>query len=269
MPLQKLYILSLNFGNKFVLLPKLSYLYAILLIYMNTADIIMSFANSHKDFTFCELADYVRARKNITDSGILWHLKKLIKQNRLSRISRGLYSNNSINKFVFTLTDDMKQLYQDVAKAFPLIDIVIYSGNDISALQHHISANNIIYIEVTKEASESVFHYLNDRKMKTYHKPSADFMTNYVDLGEKSVIVKPLTTEAPVKSVDKVCIPTLEKILVDINADSDFYYLQDNETFYIMENARSLYSINMSKMLRYASRRGIRKKMQTILQNIS
>ena len=218
---------------------------------MSTEDMILSFANSRGNFSLCELADYVRKRADITDSGILWQLKKLIKQNRVSRISRGLYGNSGVNIFIPTLSKEVKKLYCDVAQAFTLIDIVVYSGNDITALQHHI-----------------VFHYLIDKKVKAYHKPSADFMNDYVDLKEKSVIVKPLATEAPVRLVDGVCMPMLEKILVDINADSDFYYLQDNETFYIMENARSLYSINIPKMLRYASRRGIREKMQTILQNV-
>lgn len=56
-----------------------------------------------------------------------------------------------------------------------------------------------------------------------------------------------------------------EKILVDINADPDFYYLQGDESFYIMQNALSLYSINTPRMLRYASRRGIWETMETIL----
>lgn len=234
---------------------------------MSTAEMILNFVDSRSNFTLCELADYVRQRENISDSGILWHLKKLIKEKRVSRISRGLYGNSSVQEFTPSIPDDVKKLYLDMKKAFPLIDVVIYCGNDISALQHHISANNTIYVEVPKEATEAVFHYLTDRKIKAYHKPSADFMNDYVDLGEKSVIVKPLTTEAPVNMIDGVCMPALEKILVDINIDADFYYLQDNETFYIMENARSLYSINVPKMLRYASRRGIKNKMQTILQN--
>ena len=62
-------------------------------------------------------------------------------------------------------------------------------------------------------------------------------------------------------------MPTLEKLLVDINADHDFYYLQGVEAFYILDNARSLYQLNTPKMLRYASRRGIREKMQSYLSN--
>lgn len=226
---------------------------------------ILSFANNRNNFTLCELADYVRDREDISNSGLLWHIKMLIKQNRLSRLSRGLYGKFTKNNFVPLLTEELRGLYNSVASAFPLIDIMVYSGNDITSLQHHISANNALYIEVPKDATEAVFHYLIDHKIKAYHKPTAEFMSDYVDLDKKSVIVKALTTESPVIMLDGVRMPTLEKILVDINTDPDFYYLHGDESFYIMKNALSLYSINTPKMLRYASRRGIRETMETIL----
>lgn len=232
---------------------------------MSTTDLILNFASNRNSFTLCELADYVRDREDISNSGLLWHIKKLINQNLLSRLSRGLYGKFTKQDFLPLLTDEMRDLYTDVTDAFPLIEVLVYSGNDITQLQHHISANNAIYLEVPKDATEAMFHYLVDKKIKAYHKPTAEFMSDYVDLGEKSVIVKALTTESPVKMIDGIRMPTLEKILVDINADSDFYYLQGDESFYIMQNALSLYSINAPKMLRYASRRGIRETMKTIL----
>lgn len=232
---------------------------------MSTADLILNFASNRHSFTLSELADYVRDREDISSSGLLWHIKRLIKQNHLSRLSRGLYGKFTKKSFVPALTEDLRDLYNSLASAFPLIDVMVYSGNDITSLQHHISANNTLYIEVPKDATEAVFHYLIDKKIKAYHKPSAEFMSDYVDLGEKSVIVKALTTESPVIMVDGVRMPALEKILVDINTDPDFYYLHGDESFYIMENALSLYSINTPKMLRYASRRGIRETMKTIL----
>ena len=232
---------------------------------MSTADLILDFANSRNSFTLCELAGYVHDRENISNSGLLWHIRKLIKQNQLSRLSRGLYGKQAKSDFMPSLTEDLPNLYADLTRAFPLIYIVVYSGNDINSLQHHLSTNNAIYVEVPKGATEAVFHYLADKKIRAYHRPTEDFMSDYVDLAEKSVIVKALTTEAPIKAVDGVMMPTLEKILVDINADPDFYYLQGNEAFNIMQNALSLYSINTPKMLRYASRRGIRETMLTIL----
>ena len=95
---------------------------------------------------------------------------------------------------------------------------------------------------------------MTDKKIRAYYKPTEDFMLDYVDLAEKSVIVKALTTEAPIKPVDGVMMPTLEKMLVDINADPDFYYLQGNETFNIMQNARSLYSIIVGQIVKHCLR---------------
>ena len=234
---------------------------------MSTTDMILNFAGSRNSFTLCELADYVRSREAISDSGILWHIKKLIRQNKLSRLSRGLYGAFVKREFSPMLTDELKQLYGDISSEFPLIDVAVYSGHDITSLQHHLSANNALYVEVTKEASEAVFHYLIDKKIKAYHKPDSKFMYDYVDLSEHCVIVKPLVTESPLKKIDGISMPTLEKLLVDINADPDFYYLQGVEASYIMDNARSLYQLNTPKMLRYASRRGIREKMQSYLTN--
>lgn len=234
---------------------------------MSTTDMILNFAGSRNSFTLCELADYVRSREVISNSGILWHVKKLIMQNKLSRLSRGLYGAFEKKEFVPMLTDELKQLYGDISDRFPLIDVAVYSGQDITALQHHLSANNALYVEVTKEASEAVFHYLIDKKIKAYHKPVSDFMCDYVDLSEHCVIVKPLVSESPVKEIDGIFVPTLEKLLVDINADPDFYYLQGLEASYIMDNAQSLFQLNTPKMLRYASRRGIREKLQSYLKN--
>lgn len=232
---------------------------------MSAADLILNFANDHGNFTLRELSGHVRSRENISDSGLLWHIKKLIKNNQLSRISRGLYGKLSKNEFMPVLTHELKQLHEEIKTAFPLVDVVVYSGNEINSLQHHLAPNNAIYVEVAKDVTEAVFHYLAEKRVKVYHKPSAELMKDYVDLSEKIVIVKALTSESPVMTVDGVMMPTLEKLLVDVNCDPDFFYLQGGETFYIMENAKSLYSINIPKMLRYASRRGQRKTMQKIL----
>lgn len=233
---------------------------------MSTSELILDFASTRSRFTLSELASFVRGREIISDSGILWHIKRLIGQNYISRLSRGVYGRSAKTEFSPTLSNSLINVYSDVTTAFPLIDVAVLSGNDISSLQHHISANNTIYVEVPKDATEAVFHYLSDKKrMRVYHNPTAAFMSDYVDLSEKSIIVKTLTTESPIRTIDGIRTPALEKILVDINIGSDFYYLQGDEVFYIMRNAMSLYSINIPRMLRYASRRGVRETMQTIL----
>lgn len=232
---------------------------------MSTAEIILNYAEDHSGFTLSELSEFIRDREPISDSGVLWHIKRLIKDNKLSRIARGKYGFSAKRQFWPTLTEFQRSIYNCVHSEFPLIDMCVYGVADISAMQHHISSNNAVYIEVTKEATEAVFHRLLDQGIKAYHRPTENLMSEYVNLSEECVIVKPLVTESPLIKVEDVLMPTLEKMLVDINVDADFYYLQGGETFYIMEQARSVYQINEPKMLRYASRRGVRQKMIDLL----
>ena len=81
--------------------------------------------------------------------------------------------------------------------------------------------------------------------------------------------MKPLITESPVQECNGVLVPTLEKLLVDLQKDADFFYLQEAEGFNIFRNAMSLYTINENRLLRYASRRGIRKEIETIIKSIN
>jgi hypothetical protein len=80
---------------------------------------------------------------------------------------------------------------------------------------------------------------------------------DYIDLGKPVVIVKPMVTESPLTQIGNILVPTLEKLLVDLSIDKDFYFLQGAEETYIMENAKSLYNINESRLRRYAKRRNI------------
>ena len=50
---------------------------------------------------------------------------------------------------------------------------------------------------------------------------------------------------------------------MDIHKDKDFFYLQGTESNYIFENAFNLFCINETKLLRYASRRGIREEINS------
>lgn len=234
---------------------------------MSTAEIILNYTESRSRFTLNELSEYIRNMESISDAGILWHIKRLVKDNKLSRVARGIYEICTKKVFMPQISEKQKNLFNEIKSAFPLIDVCVYSGAEISAMQHHVSLNKALYIEVTKETTEAVFHWLTDKGFKAYHRPTKELMSDYVNLSEECVIVKPLITESPLIKIDSVITPTLEKLLVDINKDPDFYYLQGGETFYIIDFAQSIYQINQSKMLRYASRRGIRNEMVDILNH--
>ena len=132
---------------------------------------------------------------------------------------------------------------------------------------HHLASNQITYVEVEKDVAETVFHRLRDSGQVTYLRPDKQMIYNYINLDQPAVFVKNLTTESPLQTMSDIQIPTLEKLLVDMYGDSDFYYLQESEYFHIMHNARIHFAINVSRLLRYARRRGVSDEIKQIFDN--
>jgi len=71
------------------------------------------------------------------------------------------------------------------------------------------------------------------------------------------------------QEVSGVPMPTLEKLLVDIFRDTDFFYLQGSEGDRIIENAFNLYTINRNRLFRYADRRKVKKELSSILESLN
>ena len=71
--------------------------------------------------------------------------------------------------------------------------------------------------------------------------PTQIFVADYIHLDQASLIVKPLVSEAPTQEVEGVSSPRLEKLLVDILCDKDFFYLQGQEAAYISRRQLKLW----------------------------
>ena len=54
--------------------------------------------------------------------------------------------------------------------------------------------------------------------------------------------------------------------MVDIQCDRDFFYLQGQESLYMMQNAFVNYNVNIGMLLRYASRRNIKPQIEKYIK---
>ena len=163
------------------------------------------------------------------------------------------------NLFAVELTPEEHDLAKNLKERFPFAPLCIYNGRSIAPLQHHLSGNNMTYVETDRQAMESMFEYIKEQSGKeVWLMPDADMVYRYIDLEKGGIIVKPLVTEAPLQTMEGVTVPTLEKLLVDINKDPDFSYLQGAEAERMMANAKALYIINTTRLRRYAKRRGLK-----------
>ena len=233
---------------------------------MNVNNIIVDFANTHKKFNTKDLSEHLLEKIDISKKMLSWHLRKLIDEKKIFRIGRGVYTTESKAIFCPIPNAASIRLYKKLKAAYPLLEFCIYNGEILSDFQHHLSYNNNIYIETERNATEAIFHFVQDIHKRCFLSPREDMMSDYIHLDKKAFIVKPLISESPIQEVNGIKVPSIEKLLVDIHCDRDFYYLQGQEALYMMQNAFANYKVNIGLLLRYASRRNIKSKIEAYIK---
>src|SRR5690606_34057999 len=95
-------------------------------------------------------------------------------------------------------------------------------------------------------------------------------LEKYIVNEKETFIIKPLISEAPIQNINGVETLTIEKMLVDIFCDDGIFVAQQGvEMRTIFKNAFEKYTINQSKMLRYADRRRKKEELSQFVKTIS
>lgn len=234
-----------------------------------TTTSILEYAEVHRDFSMDDLFAYLHEKVGISKSSLSWYLFKLVNENVLVRTGRGTYAKVMKQVFSPQPIEEVKEVYGLLQSDFPFAKFCVYQGDIIAPLQHHLSSNRIIYVETDRDSAETVFNFLKDKNHDVYLRPDKNMIYRYVDMDSRVIFVKNLVSEAPLQEVSGVPMPTLEKLLVDILRDTDFFYLQGSESDRIIENAFNLYTINRNRLFRYADRRKVKKELSSILENLN
>ena len=175
---------------------------------------------------------------------------------------------SSKNRFIPELSDGVRELYRSVHEAFPHTVFLIWETSELFEFMLHQPARKQILVEVEKDASESFFNHIKscpDRSV--FYKPNRTIMDRYVLDTAESVLVLNLITQAPTISIDGIVSAGLEKILVDLFADRERYYMfQGEELSHIYRTVFSEYWVNTRTMFRYAGRRNITEKLKKFIQ---
>ena len=197
-----------------------------------------------------------------------WTLVQLVSKGAISRVKRGIYMLAEKPLFTYGIKDETKELYSFLKESFPYAPFCVYDGELLAPLQHHLSYNALTYVETDRAVAETVFHTLRDKGYKVFLKPDKNEFYKYVDISSPAIIVKPMISGSPLTTTDGIFGPTLEKLLVDIRRDKDFDYLAGEESVRMLENAFNMFSINITKLLRYAGRRGVRTEFENEIREM-
>ena len=210
-------------------------------------------------FTF-----YQSFEPNIAKSTVNWRIYSLVKTGIIKRIGRGKFKcGNSITFTPQTMSKALK-INSFMKTKFPYLNYIIWHINEINSVSQHLINKDTYYVEVERDAIDAAFEQLREKfKYVLRYKTNDD-----VYFGESVIVVRSLVSGSPTQLVNTVPTTTIEKLLVDLFADKEFEFLQGYELTHIFNNAFLKYTININKLLRYASRKAKREQIAEFLKTI-
>ncbi|MCB9211600.1 MAG: hypothetical protein H6609_19730 [Ignavibacteriales bacterium] len=219
-----------------------------------------------------ELYDfYLKYEPDLNPRTFGWRVFDLKKKNIIRIIRRGIYKISDKQQYQPSVDKMMKKIVTYLEKAFygnnP--DYRVWTTKWINEFSLHQVFKYFYIVEVPYEQTEVVFQELKGlRGAEVYHEPNEDIMYKYVIEGEEPIVVKQLIQRSPVKRIQKLKAPPLEKILVDLFCDENIFYMyRGRELEEIFRNALLRYELNFTKLFNYAERRGRKNEIQDYMTN--
>ncbi|WP_354022659.1 DUF6577 family protein, partial [Duncaniella muris] len=152
-----------------------------------TRTAILMFAENRDSFRFAELLSYLNGLFEISKVTLSWYLREMINDNVIFKLGRGIYTAHKVQTAEYEprLRDKAVKIGKIIARKFPFVSVCVLDGQVFADFQHHISSNNVIYMEVDRDAMESVFHTLKHEGYAAYLNPSKDFVYDNIDLSKE------------------------------------------------------------------------------------
>jgi len=195
-----------------------------------------------------------------------WRVFELVRQGVLERVGKGKFTVGESSFYLPDISPEIFKVDKAIKKAFPFVSYCVWPEKWINEFSRHISKTGIILVDIERDSAESVYFTLKDYFKEVFYKPSRELLQDYIQGLENATVVRNLVSEAPIQTVNGVSTVTIEKLLVDIFCDMEFEYLQGREIGHIYENAFSRYSVNQTKLLRYAARKGKKDEIMRIIK---
>jgi hypothetical protein len=208
---------------------------------------------------------YCEQNPSIVKTTVNWRIYALEKAGVIQRVGRGIYRLGKSNPFQAELSPQIKKIARSIKKEFPYTNFCVWELAEINFFSHNLINFNLLFVDVEREAIDAVCYKLKEKQNNVIN-----MRKTYEDISELagSVCVRSLVSHAPIHTQEQISVATLEKILVDLATDKEFFPFQGNEIFSIYRNAFEKYTINESSMLRYAARKEKRNNIVKIINTI-
>lgn len=209
---------------------------------------------------------YLSHNLHIKDERISYIRYKLLKEGIIERTGYKKYSiRNSRTDYVPDLNEFIQKVYTLIKLKKPFLKCCVWRTSALNEFTRHQTGRFWVMVEVEREGLEAVFDVLIDNFENVFLKPTDKEIDLYLAYQSEAIVIIPLISEAPTQEINQIETITIEKLLVDILSEEKLYQSAQSERSRIIFEANSKYTINMNKLLRYASRR---RKKEFIEQKI-
>lgn len=228
---------------------------------------------AHREFfNRQELLEFYRAFEPELKEGTFgWRIYDLKTRNIIKPIKRGIYVISYKPKYKPNISEELLRVIESIPKSLGEIKYCLWDSDWLNEFAQHQASKRIIIIEVEKDYLESFYYQMRDStKFEIFLEPSNKEVELYVSESKLPVVIKRLISRSPIavrtSEKNKFHIPQLEKILVDLFAQDNIFYLyRGYELVHVFENAIANYTINFTRLLSYAKRRDKEKDLQQFL----
>lgn len=220
-------------------------------------------------FTSKELYQfYLNYELDLKQNTFRWRIHNLKQSGIITTVKRGTYKLESRKTFTPPINLSLKRIYNKIKEQFPYIEISIWETSWLANYMVHQPRTENIIIEVDKDAMESVFALFQETKNNVFLNPNKHDVETYLMTGKSNIVVKNLVVESPIQLQDKIYVPKIEKIIVDLFVDKDLFIMyQGQELANIYEELFETFSINQSTLNRYATKRKVKDRLIDFIIN--
>lgn len=216
-----------------------------------------------------ELAKAIRNDfPNWSDATIDVRISELKKAGLVSNPARGVYAISEKPVYLPEMSSQLRKVDNILKRDFPFIRFCVWDTQWFNEFMRHQPFHYYLVAEVEKDVLEPTFYKLSTHFSKVFLNPDQELFDRYIIEINYPLILIPLVSESPIKKLQGISIPTIEKLLVDMLVEKNLFAAQQDEIEFIYRSVFEKYQINQFSMKRYATRRNRATVVEKLLTKV-
>lgn len=208
------------------------------------------------------LDDFRRAMPGTPEQTVVTRIHALEKKGTIRLTGRGEYARGAKMAYRAEISDWMRKV-SDICDGLVGVD---YCLSEKRPGPGKMPYDGNLLLEVHKEHIAEALALLRENGQKAL--PYRDALPVLEQL-DGFVIVRPMVSGSVVLNMEGVPVPSLEKMLVDLVADSGRLFIAPDAIQKNFQRAFEVYAVNRSRLMRYAGRRNVQKAVSEHIEALN